>query len=414
MKKYLIHIIIGCLLLIAFSSCKTIRSEMALNKGVQEELKGNLAIALSYYTKAINLNPTYAKAYNSAGNIYNRERLFELSVPFLQSAIKLDSTYVMAYANLGIAYTELENYPQAAQVFQKALDLDINSNNICTYNNIGIFYIKQKEYDNAIMFFEKSITKSHIEPNYTNLATALTEKGDYEKAVEHFKTAIRLNPNSYRAYHNLGTAYLKQENNELAIETFRKAITINPYISDAYINLATIYGKQDSILQTIENLEQAIRLNPHNVATSSYQTPYSLDNRTIKKNGQPFISKSSIVYIPVIKPNGKEFAKPYGNLSFYYILTKNYQKSEQSAQKGLSIDSTQTWIKTNLAAALLFQNRYEDAEKVYSELLNTPTEGLSYAEKCLEDLNKYEKADVIPENQKENVEKIRQLLQKAN
>jgi len=97
-------------------------------------------------------------------------------------------------------------------------------------------------------------------------------------------------------------------------------------------------------------------------------------------------------------------------LSYYYILTKDYEKSEQAATEGLKIDDTQTWIKINLAAALLFQDRYEEAKNIYLELFQTPKEGRSYAEICLEDLDEYEKAGVIPENQKENVEKIRQIL----
>jgi Tfp pilus assembly protein PilF len=110
-----------------------------------------------------------------------------------------------------------------------------------------------------------------------------------------------------------------------------------------------------------------------------------------------------------IKP---DYAWTYGNLSFSYIFVKEYVLSEQSARKGLAIDHTQTWIKTNLAAALLFQGKYEDAKKVYLELalIKERSDGKTNAAVCLEDLDDYENAGAILVNRKTDVLKIKQLL----
>jgi tetratricopeptide (TPR) repeat protein len=39
----------------------------------------------------------------------------------------------------------------------------------------------------------------------------------------------------------------------------------------------------------------------------------------------------------------------YGTVSWYYALQKDYPKTLKAAQKGLALDSTQTWIYGNLA-----------------------------------------------------------------
>ena len=59
--------------------------------------------------------------------------------------------------------------------------------------------------------------------------------------------------------------------------------------------------------------------------------------------------------------------KVCGSLSYYLLFLKKFPESEMSARWALEKDDTQTWIKVNLAHALLFQNKYDEAEKIYQE-----------------------------------------------
>jgi tetratricopeptide (TPR) repeat protein len=116
-----------------------------------------------------------------------------------------------------------------------------------------------------------------------------------------------------------------------------------------------------------------------------------------------FKHKETIDYKPHLAQN-------YGNLSWCYLFTKEYSQSEQSAHRALELDSI-NFSKTNLAHALLFQNRFSEAEAIYKELSQTVyTENKTYTPALLDDFNKLEKAGVIPEERKEDVERIRKLL----
>ena len=104
-------------------------------------------------------------------------------------------------------------------------------------------------------------------------------------------------------------------------------------------------------------------------------------------------------------------ARALGTLSWHYLFIKDYKKSEQSASQALKLDNTQTWVKTNLAHAFLFRNRFSKAEKIYKELsLIKRNEKFTYKQILLEDFEALEKAGVIPEKQKANVEKIKKML----
>jgi len=105
-------------------------------------------------------------------------------------------------------------------------------------------------------------------------------------------------------------------------------------------------------------------------------------------------------------------ANNHGRLSWYYLFINDYIQSEQSARRALELDNTQIWVKTNLAHALLFQNRFSEAEKIYKELSQILRDNKPYTQVLLEDFEALEKAGVIPEKHKADVEKIRKMLRK--
>ena len=104
----------------------------------------------------------------------------------------------------------------------------------------------------------------------------------------------------------------------------------------------------------------------------------------------------------------------YGELSWYYLFTKDFNLSEQAAHRALEIDSTQIWVKTNLAHAFFFQGRFPEAEKIYYELANIIYEDESYASTLLDDFEQLENAGIIPNNYKIDFEIIKDFIIKIN
>jgi predicted Zn-dependent protease len=94
-----------------------------------------------------------------------------------------------------------------------------------------------------------------------------------------------------------------------------------------------------------------------------------------------------------------------GNQSFFAIFMKQYAEAEQYARKGLAVDSTQLFIYTNLAAALLFQGKYGEAEAIYRQYKS------ELKDSFLGDLKQFAEAGVIPKEREEDVEKIKKLLE---
>jgi len=104
-------------------------------------------------------------------------------------------------------------------------------------------------------------------------------------------------------------------------------------------------------------------------------------------------------------------ARRYTSFSWRYLFINDYDQSEQFALKAWELDSTYSVSKTNLAHAMLFQDRFSEAEAVYKELSQTIYKNNEpYTKVLLNDFDELEKAGAIPEKHKDDVEKIRKIL----
>jgi tetratricopeptide (TPR) repeat protein len=77
---------------------------------------------------------------------------------------------------------------------------------------------------------------------YYNLGNTYRTKGDYDRAIEAYKEAIKLDPDDAKAHHVLGVTYhIKEENAhynyDKAIEAYKEAIKLDPDYVNAHYNL---------------------------------------------------------------------------------------------------------------------------------------------------------------------------------
>jgi tetratricopeptide (TPR) repeat protein len=71
-----------------------------------------------------------------------------------------------------------------------------------------------------------------------DLARMLVEARQPADAIDHFRAALRLMPNSVEAHTGLGLAFALQSRVDEAIDQFQLALTLDPESADARRNLA--------------------------------------------------------------------------------------------------------------------------------------------------------------------------------
>ncbi|XP_067136572.1 stress-induced-phosphoprotein 1-like [Centruroides vittatus] len=89
--------------------------------------KGDYPTAIKHYTEAIQRNPDDAKLYSNRAACYQKLAEFRMALRDCEDCIRLNPSFVKGYIRKGMALMALKEHGKAAVAFQKAVELDPNS-----------------------------------------------------------------------------------------------------------------------------------------------------------------------------------------------------------------------------------------------------------------------------------------------
>ena len=107
----------------------------------------NMDLAMSWYQKVLELNPNERKANFGKGYCLNVKGSYSEAIPFLKKAVEMEKTYTAAYVELGYSYYQMERNDDALRALNYAITLNPKNENSRYYK--GLIYIVQKDKDNA-------------------------------------------------------------------------------------------------------------------------------------------------------------------------------------------------------------------------------------------------------------------------
>jgi tetratricopeptide (TPR) repeat protein len=313
---------------------------------------------------------------------------------------------------------QFEEYPEALQLYKEALKIrkELAENNpkylaavAQTLNNVAVLHLNNKEYLFALQNFEDAFK--------IRKELALENPKNYLPAV-----AQTLN-NLAIVHKNINQLDIAEEKYEEALEIRRKLAVDNPkvYLSEVaqtLNNLGILYYTNNDFSEAMAKYEEALEIRktlaletpkkflPEVAFTLNCLAALHLNNKdyseALKKYQESlkiyneFAEKTSKIYL-------KNILNENTDISECFLFMKDYYQAEEFARKALAIEENNRNAKIKLAHALLFQNRFPEAETIYKELSN-------YTQIILDDFEALKNADAIPEKCKDNVEKIRLMI----
>ena len=324
--------------------------------------------------------------------------------------------------NLGVLYNNTQRYKESEKMYLSALKIyqRLTAANPQVYepdlaetqNDLGILYSDTRRYEESeemylsAMEIRRRLAAANPQVYEPDLAETQNDLGilysdtrRYEESEEMYLSAMEIrrrlaaaNPQVYEPYlvmtqYNLGCLYSDTQRYEdsekmylSAMEIRRRLAVANPQVyepdlADTQYNLGCLYYN----IQRYEDSEEM------------YLSALEVYQRLTAVNPQ--------VYEPYL-------VRACNNLSFLFLAQGNFEEAERYAREGSKYDFTHHTIYTNLAAALLLQGRYAEAEEIY----------LRYKEELKEDfLSDFEdfyQRGIIPPEREDDVERIKKLLSK--
>ena len=131
------------------------------------------------------------------------------------------------------------------------------------HNNLGIVLSQKGEIDEAIAHYRKTLEMSpdFADADY-NLGNALLQKGEIDAAILHCQRAVTIQPNDPEAQVALGNALLQKGLIDESIVHYQKALAIRPYYVTAHYNVSSAFLKKGEIDEAIFHCQAALSVQP--------------------------------------------------------------------------------------------------------------------------------------------------------
>jgi eukaryotic-like serine/threonine-protein kinase len=215
--------------------------------------------AIAAFQKAVAANSYNWANHLSLGNAYLRLGDNAKALPEFQKVTEIAGDSPLGYEGVGSVYLRQGKWSEAIPEYQKALTLAPDSP---TYSNLGTAYFFLKNYDQATKMYEKAVAMTpNDEQLQGNLGDAYRWSGHSDQAAAAYGKAISLafqelqvNPRSAAIMGDLGLLYAKKGDAANALQYTQQARAISPdevYSMYQEALVKTMIGKPEDALKSL-------------------------------------------------------------------------------------------------------------------------------------------------------------------
>lgn len=187
---------------------------------------------IEYVNRALRINENLARAYYIKGGIYRESGDTSRAISSLETATEQDNRFTDAFYDLGVIYSARRN-PIALQYFSNVLRIDPQHAD-AHYGRAKLLQDLGKT-DEAINAYNEILKfDSNCARCLYNLGALHVEiKKDNRKALEHFSSLIKLEPDNIQAYFARGYTYSKLGDYESARADYQMCLKMDPAFEPA-------------------------------------------------------------------------------------------------------------------------------------------------------------------------------------
>lgn len=238
-----------------------------------EWTKSYLLLARRMFSKAVELDPNYARAYAGIANCDSALHSWHAAEVSINSvlemsakALALDPDLAEAHASRGFALHESARYEDAVAEFERALQLDPNLYEANFF--YALFSLDRGDFEKAAKLLERAAelrSDDYLSP--LSLVAVCRSRGRHADrmrwarlAVERAERALNLHPESSSPAHRGALALAHLGERDRAQEWADRALAIDPEDTVAHYNIACMHSILGNVEQAIDLLEKVVPL----------------------------------------------------------------------------------------------------------------------------------------------------------
>lgn len=189
---------------------------------------------------------------------------YDSSRQFLEKAVELDPTFAVAYLHLAWAYGELGNTKARNEAYEKAKTFSAKATDKEKLY-IEAYYARTIERDPEKRFrILKQIAEKYPKEKsvHYDLGLYYQSKNMFDKAIEEYKEALKLDPNYGSAINSIAYTYAEIGDFEKAIEYFKRYASVSPGDANPIDSMAELYFRMGRIEEAIAKYKEALEIKP--------------------------------------------------------------------------------------------------------------------------------------------------------
>lgn len=236
-------------------------AEMHQLKGNVFASQGKWSDAIAAYKQAIFLSPGIAELYSSLAKVYLQQEDWPTAAELFYKALQLNASLDIGYRLLAV----LEHLPQkdiAEDLVYKVFQASSQMIDADAYFKLGNFAVKRGNIDRAVTCYQEAIASdpSRADFHFT-LGTALAQLSQWSSALSAYEQVLALNPKSARAYYAVGECHLRQKALDRALKNFQLAVDVNPKLAAGHAKLGQLWHQKGDISRALRACLEALKHN---------------------------------------------------------------------------------------------------------------------------------------------------------
>lgn len=246
------------------------------NLAVMAQNSGDIPGAVALYQDVLKRYPDDASSRARLAEIYRQTGDHEKAMELARAALMRDPQSITALKVMMRSYVDRKQLALAKLVALRAVKIDANDAEL--HHTVGLILQQEGDADGALLEFKKALeVNANYLPSRILLAQMALEAENYPGAEEHLRKILQAGGNNAAAHLNLGVAYKGQGQFDKAMQEYDEAEKLDPKLPAIYLNRAIILHRvKDAPERAVELYKKYIAMAGGDVALSAEAPVFGL------------------------------------------------------------------------------------------------------------------------------------------